>query len=59
MPRDGTWGFSSKSDSRWNCTGRAFWDTMSMAPEAHTKLELLKARFGEPPADLHYSFWKD
>lgn len=59
MPKEGTWGFSSKSDPRWDCSGRAFWDTMSMAPEATTKLNSLKLILGEPPADLYYSFWKD
>lgn len=61
-PKMGSWSFSSKSDSRWNCSGRGegFVTTgFAGASGAREKLEELGKLYGEEPDDLAYSFWKD
>lgn len=59
MPRDGDWSITSESDPRWDNSGRDFWDCLSICPEAERWIEKAKELYGDQPADLMYSFWKD
>ena len=61
-PKSMTFILESKSDPRWNFTGvgKGFVNSgKDGCPEAVAKVEELKAKFGEVPEDLEYSYWKD
>lgn len=61
-PKLGSWGFHSKKDPRWEVHGRGsgfVMGGMDAVPEAREKFDELKKKYGNPPDDLEYSFWKD
>jgi hypothetical protein len=59
-PKMGTWTVSSKSDPRWNNSGRASGFAMDGGPqEMKDWIKQCKKNFGEPPADALQSFFKD
>lgn len=59
-PQQGTWIVRSKSDPRWNCSGRALLlVTAGEPPEAKAKLADLGRQYGQPPEDLTFSCMKD
>ncbi len=57
----GTWFFSSKTDPRWNGSGRVDDMVITAGPpqEAKDFLEAKKDEFGELPNDLTFSMLKD
>ena len=59
-PKIGSWGLSSKSDPRWNASGRGYGLVSTGGPsEIKEKIEELTKKYGEPPEDLTSSFMKD
>jgi hypothetical protein len=59
-PRMGTWWVHSKSDPRWNKSGRAEGFAMCGGPkEMQDWIEECKKKYGEPPEDATMEFWKD
>lgn len=58
-PKPGSWWLSSKSDPRWDCSGRDDVGGFQCPPEATAALEAKKAELGEPPHDLEYGYMKD
>lgn len=56
---EGSWWLQSKSDPRWNASGRAAVGGFVMPEACKQKLEELKRRFGEPPRDLKWGYMKD
>lgn len=59
MKRAGTWWLQSKSDSRWDTSGRAGVGGFSIPTECQIELDRLKAKYGEPPEDLEWGYEKD
>lgn len=60
--REGSWWFKSKSDPRWNHSGRAvvgMFMTYKSLPEAKAIFDKNKALYGEPPEDLEFGYEKD
>lgn len=58
--RMGSWSVSSKSDSRWNKSGRGIGAVTSGGPqEMQDWYDKCKEKYGEPPTDLTYFFMKD
>jgi hypothetical protein len=59
-PKEGSWWLESKSDPRWNCSGRAFlMFTAGMPQEVQNAIGEKKAIYGEAPADLEWGGMKD
>lgn len=60
-PSPGAWGFHSKKDPRWNCSGDVedLVVSFGMPTEAQEKLAALKRELGEPPKDLEFWCHKD
>jgi hypothetical protein len=59
-PRKGTWAVSSKTDTRWNASGRAHGLVCMGGPQdMYTWIEECKTKYGDAPADLTTSFMKD
>lgn len=60
LASEGTWGLHSKSDPRWNISGRTTWGvTGGCPPQARDAISELSAMYGDAPADLEWSFYKD
>jgi hypothetical protein len=61
MMRSGSWFMESKSDPRWNASGRSSMVGMFQKPaEVTQKIEDLRSRLGcEPPDDLEWGYEKD
>jgi hypothetical protein len=59
MLKLGTWFISSKSDPRWNASGKALVGLFGIPDEAKNKVAFLKLEYGEPPADLEWGYVKD
>ena len=58
--RSGTWSVSSKSDPRWNGSGRANVGGFMKPPEVDTHIDAMRYRLGEePPGDLEWGYMKD
>lgn len=58
--REGSWQIWSESDPRWNRSGRSDGVGLFTMPlEAKDAIEKLKAKLGEPPEDLNWSYMKD
>lgn len=56
----GTWTVESKTDPRWNKSGRGEGLATTGGPqEMKDWIAQCRAEFGEPPADATQSFWKD
>lgn len=55
----GTWWIQSKSDPRWNISGRSEVGLMTMPQEARALFEKMKELYGEPPDDLEQDYMKD
>lgn len=54
--------FRSKKDPRWNCSIEVICGlccNLFDIPELVKKYEELKKRYGDPPNDLEWAFWKD
>lgn len=61
-PKTLTFTFESKTDPRWNFSGRGNGIVSrgkDGCPEAVAKVKELEDQFGEIPDDLTYSYWKD
>lgn len=59
-PRMGTWRVHSKSDPRWNKSGRAKGLCCDGGPkEMANWIEECKKKYGDPPKDATKEFWKD
>lgn len=59
-PREGTWWVSSKSDPRWDKSGRGCGFALSGGPsEIQEWIDECKKNFGDPPKDAEYGFMKD
>lgn len=60
-PKAGSWYLSSKTDERWNHSGRTTVLLFSGGPpeEVKSKIEELKNKLGDPPADLEWGGMKD
>lgn len=58
--RKGSWWVSSKSDPRWNGSGRALVGSFMMPQEAKDHIEAKKRELGtDPPADCEWGYDKD
>jgi hypothetical protein len=57
--RQGTWYLYSKTDTKWNCSGRCMCGGFSTPAEATAKLAELKKKYGAPPKDLEVGYEKD
>ena len=56
----GTWYVESKSDPRWNKSGRGYGAaTAGGPPEMHEWIATCKTQYGTPPADAVMGFMKD
>ena len=56
----GSWSVGSKSDPRWNKSGRGFGSALLGGPkEMRDWIEKCRKKYGEPPKDASMSFWKD
>ena len=59
-PKMGSWCVTSKSDPRWNNSGRSEGLCCNGGPqEMQDWIEECKKKYGEPPADATMSFMKD
>jgi len=59
-PKMGTWWVKSKTDPRWNKTGRGYGLVTSGGPgELGEWIEECKEKYGEPPDDAEMGFMKD
>lgn len=59
-PKPGTWWLSSKSDPRWDCSGRDRVGGFMCPSDARAAIEAKKEELGcEPPEDLEYGYMKD
>lgn len=59
-PKMGTWYVKSKTDPRWNNSGRGVGFVTSGGPiELKEWLNKCRSEYGEPPADGLYGFEKD
>ena len=59
-PKMGSWSVYSKKDTRWNNSGRGYGFVCSGGPqEIQSWIDECKKKYGEPPDDLEYSFFKD
>ena len=60
MMAEGSWNVWSKSDPRWDGSGRGVVGCFELPAEAAAYIEQVKAKLNEkPPADLTYSYHKD
>lgn len=62
MIREGSWGFTSKLDPRWDANGRGRvggFCTYDDVPEAKIIYENNKKELGDPPKDLEFWYFKD
>lgn len=60
MQRPGVWFMVSRSDPRWNASGRAVVGMFLTPAEVTQKIDELRSRLGcEPPDDLEYGYEKD
>lgn len=57
--REGSWWLSSKTDKRWNCSGRDSCGGFQMPSECKAKVEELTKLYGTAPDDLEYGYMKD
>ena len=57
--REGTWYLYSKSDSKWNVSGRCMCGGFVIPDEAKKAKEELEAKYGESPKDLELGYEKD
>jgi hypothetical protein len=56
----GTWYVESKSDPRWDKSGRGYGLVSTGGPgEASDWLDYCRKQFGEPPKDTTMGFFKD
>ncbi len=59
-PRPGTWTLSSKTDPRFDMSGRALVGGLRCPQEAKDAMEVKARELGEPvPKDLMFSYMKD
>lgn len=59
-PKMGTWSVYSKSDSRWNKSGRASGLVCTGGPQKMKDwIKECKEKYGDPPEDATMSFMKD
>ncbi|MBA7604556.1 hypothetical protein ES703_11681 [subsurface metagenome] len=59
-PKMGTWWVHSKSDPRWNKSGRAEGLCCTGGPqEMQDWIDECKRQYGEPPKDAKMGFMKD
>ena len=59
-PKKGSWSVESKTDPQWNNSGRGYGlVTSGGPPELHNWLKECTEKYGEPPDDTNWSFWKD
>lgn len=58
-PKEGTYGLHSEKDKRWNVSWRGTGFVTTAEYGVKDKVEELKKKYGGPPEDLEYSFWKD
>ena len=57
---EGTWWVRSRSDPRWNCSGRGYGAVTSGGPgEMGEWIDRCKKEYGEPPEDAEMGFMKD
>lgn len=55
----GSWWLSSKSDSRWDCSGKAeHVGSFSKPDELEVKIQELTEKFGTPPDDCKWGYMK-
>jgi hypothetical protein len=60
MIKQGTWWIKSKSDPRWNGSGRDDVGGFVINEKAQEHIDKLKKKLGEePPEDLEYGCMKD
>lgn len=59
MLKPGYWRLTSKSDPRWNSSGRGMVGGFSVPKECRAKIEELEVTLGEIPDDLTFSCMKD
>lgn len=57
--REGSWWLKSKSDPRWNSSGRSYVGGFVMPSECERRIEELKQELGDPPDDLEWGYMKD
>lgn len=57
--RKGTWWLRSKTDPRWDCSGRCWVGGLVMPAEAEEAVEKLKKKYGTQPEDLEGGYMKD
>lgn len=59
-PKMGSWWVSSKTDPRWNKSGRGYGLVSTGGPhEMHDWIDMCKEKYGEPPKDCECGFMKD
>lgn len=56
---NGGWSLSSKTDPRWNVSGRGFVGGFDMPEECKEAIKKLLFELGDPPEDLEWSYMKD
>lgn len=57
--RKGSWHIRSKSNKKWNKDGRGLVGGFIMPAGCKKALEKLKKKYGEPPEDLTWGYFKD
>ena len=57
--RMGSWWTVSKTDPRWNMSGRASVGGFEMPRECKERIALMETKFGPPPEDLTWEYMKD
>lgn len=59
--KKGSWYMKSKSDPRWNCSGKEFVGGFALPLGMQAKLKEFTTKYGEQPVDLvwHYEYDED
>jgi len=55
----GSWYLTSKENPKWNSSGRSYVGGFVMPEPCRNKVEKLTKKYGEPPADLTWEYFKD
>lgn len=56
--KDGEAWLESETDNRWNTRVDCLCGGFVMPSEVKKEIELLKSKYGEPPADLKWGYMK-
>jgi len=59
MIKKGTWHLYSKSNKKWKGGGKALVGGFVMPEDCRKRIEKLKKKYGEPPEDLEWGYFKD